>query len=91
MSLTGGGGTDMRRGIDQALAARPRPDLVVVLTDGETPWPARDPGTPIVVALLEEPHVPPPSWARVVHVTDDRPGKPGGCGPPYPVGLNSLH
>ena len=37
--LAGGGGTDMRVGIRAASAQRPRPDLIVVFTDGDTPWP----------------------------------------------------
>ena len=36
--LEGGGGTDMGAGLDAAAALRPRPDLIIVLTDGFTPW-----------------------------------------------------
>ncbi len=67
--LSGGGGTDMARGIAVALAARPRPDFVVVLTDGLTPWPARDPGRPVIVGLLPgEDRLEPPEWARLVRI-----------------------
>jgi Mg-chelatase subunit ChlD len=44
-----GGGTDLREGIKAALALRPRPDLVLVLTDGQTPWPDHRPSVPIVI------------------------------------------
>jgi len=39
VKLTGGGGTDMRVGIDACLRERLRPNVIVVLTDGGTPWP----------------------------------------------------
>ena len=65
--LAGGGGTDLRVGIAAAAALRPRPQLLVVLTDGRTPWPAAPPsGVRVVVALLERNDVGPPAWAVVV-------------------------
>ncbi|MER5337934.1 VWA-like domain-containing protein [Micromonospora sp. NPDC002717] len=80
--LLGGGGTDLRTGFARALRARPRPDVVVVLTDGQTPWPARRPPCRTVVGLFprhgparswheDDPdYVPdsPPTWARVVDI-----------------------
>lgn len=64
--LAGGGGTDMRVGIAAALALRPRPDAVIVLTDGDTPWPEEQPRVPLVVGLLRPTTFPVPVWARVV-------------------------
>lgn len=64
VELTGGGGTDLREGIAAAVALRPRPDLIVVLTDGQTPWPEHRPPVPVLVGLTGT--EPPPSWARTV-------------------------
>lgn len=76
--LVGGGGTDLREGFAAALRARPRPDVVVALTDGQTPWPTSPPPCRTVVGLFprrprgswadEDDHrpEPPPSWAQVV-------------------------
>ena len=61
------GGTDMRAGIETALRSRPRPGVVVVVTDGDTPWPERPIGEPMIVVLTTDAHragVPP--WATVV-------------------------
>lgn len=75
VKLAGGGGTDMGAGIAAALARRPRPELIVVLTDGFTPWPDEPPrGVRVVVGLLrtpfEEPPPQPPSWARTVEIDE---------------------
>lgn len=67
IELTGGGGTDMRVGIDAALKLKPRPELIVVLTDGYTPWPDNPPPVPVVVGLVAG-DVQVPSWAKKVVV-----------------------
>lgn len=51
INLTGGGGTDMRVGI--AAAAESKPAVIIVITDGFTPWPdAPPPGVPVTIAAL---------------------------------------
>ncbi|SEG28503.1 Predicted metal-dependent peptidase [Actinacidiphila yanglinensis] len=78
--LTGGGGTDLRSGFARALRTRPGPDVIVVLTDGYTRWPAARPPCRTVVGLFprlpptgswdeDDPaYIPdrPPEWARTV-------------------------
>ncbi len=64
--LVGAGGTDLRIGLRAIEAERPRPDVVIVFTDGDTPWPASPPpGAAVIVALLAEPSTAPrtPAWA----------------------------
>ncbi|MGA2928250.1 MAG: VWA-like domain-containing protein [Solirubrobacteraceae bacterium] len=64
--LEGGGGTDMGAGIDAAAALRPRPDLIIVLTDGYTPWrAAAPPGIRVVVGLMDRGGTT-PDWAQAV-------------------------
>jgi predicted metal-dependent peptidase len=71
IELAGGGGTDMRKGLDAAAALRPRPDVIVVLTDGWTPWPDRCPAATVIVGLIGE-HATEtddlPAWARAVRI-----------------------
>ncbi len=78
LELVGGGGTDMGAGIDAASRLRPRPSVVVVLTDGMTPWPVDPPkGLQVVVGLLGPGHAAggrswaTPEWARVVRIDQD--------------------
>lgn len=57
VDLLGGGGTDMTVGIAAAAMQRPRPELVVVFTDGYTPWPAAPvPGMTVLAALIGPDH-----------------------------------
>lgn len=72
--VAGGGGTDMGVGIAAALKLTPRPDVIVVLTDGYTPWPDHPAGARVIVALLGR-HAAParsvPGWATTVTVPVD--------------------
>jgi predicted metal-dependent peptidase len=73
VELTGGGGTDVGAGIEAAAGARPAPDLVVVLTDGFTPWPPRPPaGVRVVVGLMDD-RGKAPEWASTVLIDEDAP------------------
>jgi predicted metal-dependent peptidase len=84
----GGGGTDLAVGIEAAMDHRPPPQVLVVLTDGHTPWPDRAPRARTVVGLLGRGPAgagagaagppPPPSWATVVPI------------PPAPVAGEAL-
>ena len=67
--LVGGGGTDMRVGIAAAEADRPAPDVVIVLTDGLTPWPDQPGRARLICAVItaRAPSGTPP-WATTVHI-----------------------
>jgi predicted metal-dependent peptidase len=68
VQLLGGGGTDMGAGLAKAAEIRPRPDLIVVLTDGHTPWPGEAPrGIRVIVGLMD-PSGSVPEWARAIAI-----------------------
>ncbi len=70
VELIGGGGTDMGLGLEAAVrpeAGRPRPEVVVVITDGHTPWPERPPESArVIVALVGDGES--PAWAKTIKV-----------------------
>lgn len=75
VKIAGRGGTDMRVGIDYAIKnCRPKPDVIVVGTDCETPWPEEQTPCKLVVAAITASdhaikHV--PTWATVVKIEQE--------------------
>jgi predicted metal-dependent peptidase len=70
VQLVGGGGTDMGAGLDAAAKLRPRPHLIIVLTDGYTPWRSAPPqGIRVVVGLMDRGGTT-PAWAETVLIGD---------------------
>ena len=71
IALVRGGGTDMGQAICDAAAARPRPAVIVVITDGGTPWPPERPPnvTAAAIAVLTRPDYAHciPRWITSVH------------------------
>lgn len=65
--LRGGGGTDLRVGLDAVERLKPLPHMVIVITDGYTPWPDAPPRMRAVVVIIGDgPDA--PKWAETVRV-----------------------
>ena len=74
--MRGGGGTDMRVGLQAAARARPPFDLVITMTDGDTPWPTapppENPDARYVVLLLDGDREGVPAWMHTIVIRDGR-------------------
>ena len=67
--IHGRGGTNMCVGIEHALRRRNRADVLIVMTDGETVWPAERTPVPVIALIVGNPDVQdPPAWVRAIHV-----------------------
>ena len=74
ITLTGAGGTNMATGI--TTAAQTKPDAIIVITDGWTPWPQTPPpGARTVIAALTDDHCidQVPQWIRTINITEHPP------------------
>lgn len=71
IKLAGGGGTDMGIGIAEASNLRPAPNIIVVLTDGYTPWPEQAPRQKVIVGIIGEDGATSevPGWAKTVRIS----------------------
>jgi len=67
VNLSGGGGTDMGIGIQAAIDTKPRVDVCIVLTDGDTPWPSVPPPFKTIVVLTSGQRDV-PEWAKAIVV-----------------------
>lgn len=68
VSLVGGGGTDMRVGINAALKRQPKPHIIIVLTDGETPWPDSPVRAKVIACIVGGHKGKMPEWIKRVDV-----------------------
>jgi predicted metal-dependent peptidase len=69
VALAGGGGTDMGVGIQAAMKLKPRPNVIIVLTDGYTPWPDTPPRAKVIVGLMgNDNDASTPAWAKSVKI-----------------------
>lgn len=71
--ISGGGGTDMRVGVRAARKQRVKPDIIVVITDGDTPWPEPQDvqGVKIITAICNKSGIGDcPAWMNPIWVNE---------------------
>lgn len=68
--LAGGGGTNMGIGIEAATKLRPRPQVIVVITDGHTGWPVVPPPAKTIIVLIGN-GPKGPDWAKTIKIEGD--------------------
>lgn len=69
--VSGGGGTNMRVGVLAAKKQKVKPDIIVLLTDGDTPWPSAEEvkGTTIITGIVHESGTNGcPPWMNPIHI-----------------------
>jgi predicted metal-dependent peptidase len=72
VELLGGGGTDMAAVIERL--DRENFDVIICLTDGETPWPKAETRAHLIIGLTQDrpSYAQPPDWAEVVRIGGGR-------------------
>lgn len=73
MKDVGGGGTDMGRLIEDAAKSDPVPQVILVATDGDTPWPQSNPGIPVLACLTRRGYEDrTPSWMKTLMISKEK-------------------
>ena len=72
VEFTGGGGTDMGVGIEYAKTIYPKIDILVVLTDGATPWPEFSPQFKVIICIIGDSTGKGPEWAKTINIKTSR-------------------
>jgi predicted metal-dependent peptidase len=74
--LKGGGGTDLTVGFEAALSGGQKPDVIIVFTDGYTPWPKDEPvGTRCIAVIVGQElgsNLGIPSWMKSVFIPPNK-------------------
>jgi len=70
VELVGRGGTDMACTMEHVMDKFPRPNVLIVVTDGETPWPSKELPAKCVAAItrVRSYYSTPPDWIKVVNL-----------------------
>ena len=66
VELIGGGGTSMKALILEVVKEKPLPNVILVVTDGETDWPEHPVGCHVVACLTREESDLVPKWIQKV-------------------------
>jgi predicted metal-dependent peptidase len=67
VELKGGGGTSMPVGIERAVTDKPKPDVLIVITDGYTDWDETPPPCKLICCMVNE-EMQGPSYAKTVNI-----------------------
>lgn len=68
VEIGGGGGTDMTVLLEDACTRRPLPQVIVLFTDGYTPWPKQELPVPVVAIITQDGTKSAPSWISQVQL-----------------------
>jgi len=68
IKLAGGGGTDMRIGIQEA--EKCKPDIIVVLSDFLTPWPTHKPRPEVIGVCISGEVTGAPGWMKTIQINE---------------------
>lgn len=75
VEFKGGGGTSMPVGIERAMKDRPKPDVIVVITDGYTDWMESGPSCKLIACIVNE-EMEGPDYAKTINIPPKKEASP---------------